>query len=304
MRRAAVLLATVLLAGCGADDAIPDTDLALRVETETAKVEFGRAFPLEVVRVWRDDHVPAAWRDEWLDPLRLELVETERREDGGRIMETRRYRARAFETGTVEIPALAFRAKPKWGGPEVETASEPFSVAVTSSLPEGEPGPPEWPESPFGGGPPWYAWLAGAALAVGLGLLVLRRRRPDAEEPAAAAAPPEPTAAQRALRRLAALESELSGAERDPTAFYVALAGVVRDYLGERLRIPADVMTTPECVRAAGNGAAGRPRLGRVLDAADLVKFARHRPDADEPRRLLGEAGDFVRETSPGKDDS
>jgi hypothetical protein len=127
---------------------------------------------------------------------------------------------------------------------------------------------------------PWRALIVGAgafvlALAAVIAVGAVRQRRARAAvlaaERAARQRPPGPYEA--ALARLAALEVG------DATGRYVEAAQVVRRYLAEAHAIPALERTTPELLSAVVglNGVAAE--LGRVLGDADLVKFARVRPD-------------------------
>src|SRR5262245_56929140 len=113
-RRWLVPIAGVLVLACGhtTSTPIPDQDIAVGVLPGATEVDFGKAFPLTVVRVWRKDLVPREWTEQAFAPLAVQLEDSTRREDEHRIEETRRYRARAFTLGDVTVPALTLRATP------------------------------------------------------------------------------------------------------------------------------------------------------------------------------------------------
>ena len=130
-----------------------------------------------------------------------------------------------------------------------------------------------------------------------LGLRRIRRRHAipvAAETPAAV--PLDPRAA--ALAELDAIARD-GWPARDPVRAIELAAGVLRDYIGGMLPAAAGALTTRELLAllpTSLNGTADAVR--RALGDADLVKFARVRPDAasagsfvEEVRRLLVATG-------------
>ena len=183
----------------------------------------------------------------------------------------------------------------------------PLPVEVTSVLPPDadftEPkdilGPvplPPPPPSPL----PWREILAAAAaavLAAAAGVLLWRRR---GRIGAARAAPMESAHAM-ALAALARLDASGLDTQEKLDAFYVRVSRVLRRYLDWRFGLRAAERTTEEALREAaareeiaGHGGALRAFLG----ACDRVKFARHRPGAEEPAAALANAAGFVRDTA------
>ena len=159
-------------------------------------------------------------------------------------------------------------------------------------------------------------------LELALGLLALavagwltwraRRRGPAAVPeplPAAAASPATRDPYDVAANRLAAIERERWSA-RDVARHYAEVADVLRDYL-EAHGIPARERTTSELRWALPppllDGEPGR-RFASLFDEADLVKFARRRPDAAAAAVFLAHArlllegwrGGLVRAEPPG----
>ncbi len=144
-------------------------------------------------------------------------------------------------------------------------------------------------------------------LELALGLLALvvagwltwrARRRGSAAVPeplpeAAAPAPRDPYDV--AADRLAAIERERWGA-RDVARHYAEVTDVLRDYL-EAQGVPARERTTSELRWALAPGllaGRGRRRFETVFDAADLVKFARWRPGADDAEGFLVAARELL----------
>jgi hypothetical protein len=239
----------------------------------------GRGFPLEVVRVWSKDLVPAEWSDRALAPLHLRLEEARRREDSLRVEETRLYRAYAFALGDVSIPPPRLRAVPKAGGEERTVSADAIRVRVRPELDPAAPGPPELPTAPPARRVPWFAWAAVALLAAAAAI-ALRRREPAAPAPA-----PAPPPHETALARLRELRS------KPPEEAIVAASAVVRGYVAIRFDVRAPERTTEEVLAAV-------PALAAFLGPCDLVKFAAHRPTDAERARLLDLAEAFVREAA------
>jgi hypothetical protein len=251
----------LLFAACG-DPLPPFEGAPLRVTAAVDAIELGRAFPLTVVRTWNKGEAPG---EPDLAPLAVRLLDSTRREQGGRVQEVRRYTAHAF--GDVRLPGL--------------------DLEVQRTLDPAAPGPVELPERAPARFPWEFALGAVAALAL---FLVLRARRtapppPPAAEPPAEAPPP---AHERALERLAQLRQRI---DADAEEFYGEATALLRDYVGERFDVGAEVLTGPELTAIA-------PGLGTPLAHCDLVRFAGHAPTVAERTRLLDDATAFVKETA------
>jgi hypothetical protein len=306
-RGAALALALGLATGaCDRPPPIPEVDLLLRVGVDSADVESGKAFGLTVVRVWSRDWTPSEWNDRALSPLVVRLESSSRREEGGRVEETRRYRGYAFAREDVRVPAPSFRARRSDGGEERLVAAAPLRLRVRPALPPAAPAAPELPGEPIpepGATWPWAVAL-GAVLLAALGLLVARARRragvpavPPPEAPVVAPPSPAEVALER-LSRVAARASPGPDERRDDVA---EVAAVVRAYVAERFAVRAHEKTSPE-VRAAIDPAVGagpRVALATVLDAADWAKFAAAAPAPKDRLAVLADAASFVRETAP-----
>jgi hypothetical protein len=144
------------------------------------------------------------------------------------------------------------------------------------------------PIAPAGPSPRTVLVASALALLGAFGVRSLRRRRArPATMPTPAAPPLDPQSA--ALAELDAIGRD-GWAARDPVRAIELAAGVLRGYLAGRLPGAAGALTTRELVAllpASLNGTADAVR--RALGGADLVKFARVRPDA-------ASAGSFVEE--------
>lgn len=108
--------------------------------------------------------------------------------------------------------------------------------------------------------------------------------------------------AELALQRLEQLRAEnlwQSGAERE---YYTRLIDILREYLQGRFGINAMEMTSSEITRVLNENEATRmpnALMKRILEIADIVKFAKVRPLPDDNNRVMADAVRFVEETRP-----
>jgi len=240
----------VLLTACGGGGPIGEEPL--RLSADVSEVALGQAFALTVVRVWTRGRPPAEWDSAALD---LKLLETEVREEGDRVQETRRYDAYAFSLRDVSLPGLELKVRP--------------------SLDPTSPGPPELPAPPASR----WGWGVLGAFVVLLVVAAMRRKKPDVAAPAVASEPVEPPSAN-ALRRIAALRESPAGAEH----FAREAAELIREFVSGR-----EDWSTEEFLAAHPS-----ELLAHVLLTCDRVKFARHDPDAGERGRVLDSAQEYV----------
>ena len=142
-----------------------------------------------------------------------------------------------------------------------------------------------------------------ALLILWAALVFLRRRRTPRVEPTVVERPPHEIALE-ALRQLK--DSELMKAP-DAEPFYVRLSQIIREYIELRFGIRAPELTTEEFVREAARSdslsSAHRLLLEDFLREADMVKFARFRPDLSSRERAVNAALRFVQDTVPEPED-
>lgn len=140
------------------------------------------------------------------------------------------------------------------------------------------------------------ALVALVAVVVGAAWL-WRRRRSTVAAPAPATvapapdAPPDPYGS--AVARLLEIETAGWATRGDVARHYEAVADALRGYLAEAERLPARERTTRELLWALPRHLEAPTLRGHceaVFDEADLVKFARRRPDADTGDAFLARA--------------
>ncbi|MDE2511151.1 MAG: hypothetical protein KGL74_08515 [Elusimicrobia bacterium] len=146
-----------------------------------------------------------------------------------------------------------------------------------------------------------WPWLLAAVLGA-LAWEAWRRwkARPAPEGPAVPTEPPLPPeiAAENALAELAASQLWERG---EHAAFYLRLTDILRAYLEARFDAPASAMTSVEVarlVKAREPGLKSSAIVRELLSRADLVKFARIKPAADEGLTDIGLVRDVVKATT------
>ncbi|MFN2433503.1 MAG: hypothetical protein ABR599_11945 [Gemmatimonadota bacterium] len=276
----------------------------LEVGADTTRVTVGQVVTLEVRARLAPGDVPLARAVAPAEPLpggvRILAADSLAPGPGGELRG--RVRLAFFRPGSTEVPALALAFTPAAGGGERRLRSAPVPVTVVSVLPPGEQELRDIKDLvPLDARAPWWPWLLAAVLAAAAALAFWAWRRRRRRTPRAAAAAPtgaRPTPYEAALERLAAIERQGWAARGEVAPHYAETADVLRRYLEEAEAVPALERTTSELVwalppRLTADGA--RDECRALFEDADLVKFARLRPDAGaaagfsaDARRLLG----------------
>lgn len=147
--------------------------------------------------------------------------------------------------------------------------------------------------------PRWLLALLVSAITIALGAGLLRRYLVRARALADQAPPPPPheiaLAALQMLKEKGWIETE------NYRPFYWELTSILRYYVENRFGIHAPEQTTEEFLAEATKSkllqADTQNHLFSILDYADAVKFARHRPLQDDMRAAYAAAERLIRET-------
>jgi len=206
--------------------------------------------------------------------------------------------------GDVEIPALQIQYQKE--GKIASLATDPIPVKIATSL------TPEVTEihdikEPLDLAVPrdfsllW--WLLLALAAALLAYLIYRKLRKEPEGVKAPAwvppLPPPDVEAEAALKRLAA--KDLIRKE-EWKAFYTELSEVMKRYAGRRFEVPYLERTTSEVLfdlkpRKPTPGAVSELRA--ILEASDLVKFAKLTPEPAQAEESFASALSWIQKTRP-----
>lgn len=272
--------------GCGEVQPMPEVDLLVRVAAGKTRVHPGEGVALTVTRVWRTDHEPSPWDDAVLEPLVLRAAHVSRRAGGGRIEETRRYRAYVFGLEDVVVPEVVFASRPKGGGALSLARSAPLALRVSPVLDPKAPGPPEPPgKRPAGPVPPWLWGGVLLLLVAGFEFVAWRGRHTVRQARAARLGA--------AARTLEALRARAARTPADCRADLTAAVDAVRDHLAVAEGLPARAWTSEEIEHALRDPDASSWRL--LAAGADRTKFADAPVRADELQAALTRALALVR---------
>lgn len=204
-----------------------------------------------------------------------------------------------FRIGPQPIPTFSVLYRPGPGELPDTLVHAPVAMEIGSMLPAGNPELKDIRPLQLIGGPAWGpALLLVIAVACGFIYLWIRGRRAGRPIPVAESLQPlDPGPWERALRQLATLEQRAIASGNGAVPLYGDVAAALRECLISAGLLGHLGLTTAETAAALppalGIGGGGE-QLARILADADLVKFARVRPDLpaalahlDQARQLL-----------------
>lgn len=155
----------------------------------------------------------------------------------------------------------------------------------------------------------WRDWLRkyglwlGVALAAAVTLVWwLRRFRKVSAAPKTIPPQSAEDPDVRALRALRQLEAGATGQPGESKAYYAAVSDILRQYLQEQFQLPAPEETTPGIAVLLAGSRVDENQAGAllfILRQADMVKFARYKPDEYAQRDVMARAIRFVESTRP-----
>jgi uncharacterized protein DUF4381 len=146
--------------------------------------------------------------------------------------------------------------------------------------------------------------LALGILAALIAFLVWMRKRRRAPAAIPIVEVPGLTPEEAALRALRELEDAALAARGRRPEHYVRLSGILREYVEKRFRVPAVESTTTELRHTflrASRTPVESDALLELLDASDLVKFARYDPGPETARADLDRARAWIERNRPAE---
>lgn len=210
----------------------------------------------------------------------------------------------SFDSGQWMIPAFTFHVLPAGGTDSAQALqTESLSIYVnTVPVDTTKPFRPIKPirQVPFRLWDYWPFMLGGLVLLALLVWLIFFRRRKTKEKPAAPR-PGEPPYVV-AEKDLHALEAEKLWQQGQVKAYYTRLTDILRLYIEKQFQVNALEQTTDELlsnIRPVTRLNQQRAPLQRILETADLAKFAKLQPLAEDHETCLRLAYDFVAWTRP-----
>ena len=220
---------------------------------------------------------------------------SERLLDGGRVERVREYVLQPFLPGEYELPPLTVTLNDS-----DSISSEALTIPVESVLPDPETADLLDIAEPLDMPAPWWWWALGAlllAVAAGGAWWWWKRRKEKLSAPRVV--PPH----EIALTALDALLSEGLLAGGAVELFYLRLSDIVRHYIEDQFSLRAPEQTTEEFLAAMSRG----PHIRRdhqtllrdFLQRADMVKFAKFVPAAEETGGAVEAARLFIEQSVP-----
>ncbi|MCC7262973.1 MAG: DUF4381 family protein [Candidatus Latescibacteria bacterium] len=282
------LLCALWLAAAGAAAAAP----AVEARLDTAQVRVGDPLHLELRLRYDRGATPLLPALPKEFAARAENPAPPTAVAGG-LEEVRRYELRLYQPGSHRIPPLEI-AFVQAGGDTLKLSTPPLAVEVLKVRQDGDEELRDIKDPvDLGRGLPAWAWgliaaLAAAALAGGV--YWWWRRRPQNTAPAP---PPPPKDYLAEFSRIAAMGLLERGGQK---VYYSLLAETLRRFLEDNLGIEAMEQTTAEiaaALKASRCDGEVASQIEAFLAAADLVKFARFDPSAEEARQAP-EAGKAI----------
>ncbi|MXW65744.1 MAG: hypothetical protein F4Z72_01865 [Gemmatimonadales bacterium] len=301
--RRAVVVGLLLACGAlGAGGDLRGQSPRVTIEPDTTEIHVGDPLALRLAI----EH-PADFAVRWPDSLSLgpfealalEASPPEASADGARTAAV--LHVTAFELGELEIPSFTLELTD--GGDGTATVStDPVVIGVTT-VGLDESGDIRDVKGPRAVARNWlllWPWLLLAVVLAGGGYWWGRRRRrgPDRVD----SGPPVPArpAHEIALEALDRLEASPLLERGEIKPYHVEVSRIIRAYLEGRYRIWALEMVTPDVISSLGHAGVDpgiRTAFERFLDACDLVKFAKWRPDDAACRNILADARKLVDRT-------
>ncbi len=204
-----------------------------------------------------------------------------------------------FTTGQQVIPGIDVPYKDPLGK-MATVKTPPITVTIQEVAPgpkdkgdirgiKGVIGPTAWS--------PWW-WLVPILLVVGLGLIFWHKRKRALAGPPPPPPIPADITAMEKLKTLGETDWPNTGRIKE---FYSAISDILREYLEKGFQVSALERTTSEILRdlrkATEITTESQLQLRELLDASDLVKFAKFRPDPSEAKDVLAAGVKFVEAT-------
>jgi hypothetical protein len=280
--------------------------LAINARLDSTHLLLGSAMGLELEFRYPES-AEALW-PLWKDPLgKFEVIregEIQESQEAGLAVRRQRLQLTCFDSGYFQVPPIEFVALSTTGDTlRTETSPlgvEVYTVAVDTTQafkPIRDPieAPVVFREV--------LPYLVLALLAIGIGLGIWWYRRKKALQPVEEEVRKKPRVLPQliAKKRLQALQSQQLWQQGEFKAYYSELTNIIREYLGNRYDILALESTTDEIItdlRDKKVSGEQKIRLEQLLQQADLTKFAKFRPTAEDCQTDFQAVEAFIKATA------
>lgn len=232
--------------------------------------------------------------------------------DNGRLNLIQKIRITSFDSGLHYIPPIKFEILGKIANSFATTNENGLTVVNPFENVDPKKGvfdiktviviPWSWTELL-----PYVGWVVAGWILIAILLALFfnfKKRRGSLVEMLLKDKPKEPPYVI-ALRELERIREEKSWQKGEAKRFYSDLTDVVREYIEERYGVPALESTSDELIALLKKGRFTEDSklalLSEVVQQADLVKFAKYIPTADECEKHLSKSRQFVEFTMPSE---
>jgi hypothetical protein len=282
MRKTAIFHLAVLLLAAG-PAAAQDT-VSFKVTPPAGKTRMAEVFKVGVQATYPQQYSikPDTASADGSDFGLLSFTKTGGTVSGGLKTETFEIKAQAFALGVSTFPALTWKLSGAPGAAEAGAKSPEFALTILPLFDSKAGGDIRDIRPPYRYTP--WLWLLAFALTAAAAFFIYRRFFRRGAAPGASVLWSDArTPYQRARARLDALaKSRLLETARFKE-YYIGLTSVLRLYVAGEFSISAELMTTQALARELKRTGAELKTILKTrefLDRADLVKFARFRPEA------------------------
>lgn len=233
------------------------------------------------------------------------IIKTDTTKNGKEIIYTQNLHVTAFDSGEFYFPSLAFTFTKKndttkyiINTDSVRLQINTLAVDTTQAIKPIKP-PVEIPYT-LKELLPWILGGLGTVAAIALYIWYLRKRKKKPSE-IAPVIPPKP-AYEKAHEALEKLKEEQAWKMQETKIYYTLLSDIIRRYIGRRWEVETMEHTTDEIIEEAKKAGIERnilTGLQVILNEADLVKFAKAKPDEEFRYNNLLQAENFIENTRP-----
>jgi hypothetical protein len=276
--------------------------------------EIGDRIPVQIIT----KH-PKNFKVQWpaldLSKSKLELldsiIKTDTSSSGNEIIYTQNFNITGFDSGAFYFPSLAFKfnkngdtTKYTVNTDSVRLQINTLAIDTTQTIKPIKP-PVEIPYT-LKELIPWILGGLGAAVAIVLYIWYLRKRKKKTLKEIIPVIPSKP-AYEEAHEALEKLKAEQAWKMLETKIYYTLLSDILRRYTGRRWNIETMEHTTDEIIEnaeKAGIKSEILNELRELLREADLVKFAKAKPEQETCYNTLLQAENFIENTKPVSENS
>lgn len=236
-----------------------------------------------------------------IEIIETSILDTAKKETGETVL-SQRVVITSFDTGFIVLPPINFQ----FNNDSLQVLStEPLLIFV-SDIPVDTEADIKDIKEPYEVPFNWKKWLIWGLIALGvIGLIIglilyVKKLRAKSQETPVARPKPKRPAHEIALEKLETLRQKKLWQNDQVKAYYIELSDIVREYIEFQFDVLALEMTTDEIISALqlkGIEDEKIKPLKAMLQMADLAKFAKYKPLANENELNFETAKTFVNQT-------